>query len=53
MTSRERILAALNHHEPHRVPIDLSGHRPSAIIEDKDSYVGELHDSWMLEFLDE
>jgi uroporphyrinogen decarboxylase len=31
MTSRERILAALNHHEPDRVPIDLSGHRSSGI----------------------
>ncbi len=31
MTSRERVLAALNHHEPDRVPIDLSGHRSSGI----------------------
>lgn len=31
MTSRERILAALNHHEPDRVPIDFSGHRSSGI----------------------
>jgi uroporphyrinogen decarboxylase len=31
MTSRQRVLAALNHHEPDRVPIDLSGHRSSGI----------------------
>ena len=31
MTARERILAALNHREPDRVPIDLSGHRSSGI----------------------
>lgn len=31
MTSRERVLAALNHQEPDRVPIDLSGHRSSGI----------------------
>jgi uroporphyrinogen decarboxylase len=32
MTSRERIRAALNHIEPDRVPIDLSGHRSSGIM---------------------
>ncbi len=31
MTSRERVLAALNHREPDRFPIDLSGHRSSGI----------------------
>lgn len=31
MTSRERVLAALNHTEPDRVPIDFSGHRSSGI----------------------
>ncbi len=31
MTSRERILAALNHREPDRVPVDLSGYRSSGI----------------------
>lgn len=31
MTSRERILAALHHQQPDRVPIDLSGHRSSGI----------------------
>jgi len=31
MTSRERILTALNHREPDRVPIDFSGHRSSGI----------------------
>jgi len=31
MTSRERILAALDHREPDRVPVDLSGHRSSGI----------------------
>ena len=31
MTPRERVLAALNHQGPDRVPIDLSGHRSSGI----------------------
>jgi uroporphyrinogen decarboxylase len=31
MTPRERVLAALNHESPDRVPIDLSGHRSSGI----------------------
>ena len=31
MTSRERVLTALDHKEPDRVPIDLSGHRSSGI----------------------
>jgi uroporphyrinogen decarboxylase len=31
VTSRERVLAALAHHETDRVPIDLSGHRSSGI----------------------
>ncbi|MBI5684046.1 MAG: methyltransferase [Verrucomicrobia bacterium] len=31
MTSRERVLSALNHREPDRVPLDLSGHRSSGI----------------------
>ena len=31
MTSRERILTALSHHEPDRVPVDLSGYRSSGI----------------------
>jgi uroporphyrinogen decarboxylase len=31
MTSRERVLAALNHQQPDRVPIDLSGYRSSGI----------------------
>ena len=31
MTSRERVLSALNHQESDRVPIDLSGHRSSGI----------------------
>jgi uroporphyrinogen decarboxylase len=31
MNARERILTALNHQEPDRVPIDLSGHRSSGI----------------------
>ncbi len=32
MTSRERVLAALNHREADRVPIDFSGHRSSGIM---------------------
>ncbi len=31
MTSRERVLTALNHRTPDRIPIDLSGHRSSGI----------------------
>jgi uroporphyrinogen decarboxylase len=31
MTSRERVLEALNHREPDRVPVDFSGHRSSGI----------------------
>ncbi|MCX6908943.1 MAG: methyltransferase [Verrucomicrobia bacterium] len=31
MTSRERVLSALNHREPDCVPLDLSGHRSSGI----------------------
>jgi len=31
MTSRERILTALNHREPDRVPVDLGAHRSSGI----------------------
>jgi uroporphyrinogen decarboxylase len=31
MTSRERVVAALNHRQPDRVPVDLSGHRSSGI----------------------
>ncbi len=31
MNSRERVMAALNHREPDRVPIDCSGHRSSGI----------------------
>ena len=31
MTSRERVLAALNHREPDKTPVDLSGHRSSGI----------------------
>ena len=31
MTSRERVLAALNHQQPDRVPVDFGGHRSSGI----------------------
>lgn len=31
MTSRERVLTALNHRTPDRVPLDFSGHRSSGI----------------------
>jgi len=31
MNSRERVLAALNHREPDRVPVDFGGHRSSGI----------------------
>ena len=31
MNSRERVLAALCHEEPDRVPMDFSGHRSSGI----------------------
>ncbi len=32
LTSRERVLMAVNHQEPDRVPIDLGGHRSSGIM---------------------
>jgi uroporphyrinogen decarboxylase len=32
MTSRERVWATLNHAEPDRIPIDLSGHRSSGMM---------------------
>ena len=31
MTSRERVLTALEHREPDRIPVDLSGHRSSGM----------------------
>ncbi|HHY58260.1 MAG TPA: methyltransferase [Chloroflexi bacterium] len=31
-TSRERVMAAVNHREPDRTPIDLGGHRSSGIM---------------------
>ena len=31
MNSRERVLAAINHQEPDRVPVDFGGHRSSGI----------------------
>ena len=31
MTSRQRVLASLNHNPPDRIPIDFSGHRSSGI----------------------
>ena len=31
MNSRQRVLSALNHREPDRVPVDFSGHRSSGI----------------------
>ncbi len=31
MTSQERVLAALNHVEPDRIPMDLGGHHSSGI----------------------
>ena len=31
MTSRERVLSALNHQQPDRVPLDFGGHRSSGI----------------------
>src|SRR3972149_268541 len=31
MTSRERVLAALNHRQPDRVPVDFGAHRSSGI----------------------
>ncbi len=31
MTSRERVLASLDHHQPDRVPVDFSSHRSSGI----------------------
>src|SRR5512141_2449448 len=32
MTPRQRVLTALRHQEPDRIPVDLSGHRSSGIM---------------------
>jgi len=32
MTHRQRVLAALNHHEPDRVPVDLGATRSTSIV---------------------
>jgi uroporphyrinogen decarboxylase len=32
LTSRERVLAAINHKEPDRVAVDFGGHRSSGIM---------------------
>jgi hypothetical protein len=32
MTSRQRVLSAINHVQPDRVPIDFGGHRSSGIM---------------------
>jgi len=32
MTSQERVLKAINHQEPDRIPLDLNGHRSSGIM---------------------
>lgn len=32
MTSRQRVIAAINHEQPDRVPIDFGGHRSSGIM---------------------
>jgi uroporphyrinogen decarboxylase len=32
MTSRDRVLRALNHQEPDRVPLDLGGTHDSSIV---------------------
>jgi uroporphyrinogen decarboxylase len=32
LTSRERVMMAVNHREPDRIPIDLGGHRSSGIM---------------------
>ncbi len=32
MTSKERVMAALEHREPDKVPVDFSGHRSSGIM---------------------
>ena len=31
-TSRERVMQAVSHQQPDRVPVDLSGHRSSGIM---------------------
>ena len=32
MTSRERVMAALSHRQPDRVPVDLGGTRNSSMV---------------------
>ncbi len=34
MTSRERVMAALNHEEPDRVPMDLGGSLATTLVSD-------------------
>ncbi len=51
-TPRERVLAALNHEEPDRVPIDFAGTGASSIVIDaydrlKD-YLGLQHETVMM-----
>lgn len=49
MTSRERVLAALNHEQPDRVPIDLGGTTASTIVvdayENLKKYIGLKHEN--------
>lgn len=60
MTSRERVLAAINHEEPDRVPIDLGGFNASTILAtayakllaylgiDKPVRIGDTMQFWVL-----
>ena len=32
MNSRERVISALNHHQPDKIPIDFGGHQSSGIM---------------------
>jgi len=46
LTSRERVMAAVDHREPDRVPIDLGGHRSSGIMA---IAYAKLKETWALD----
>ncbi len=55
MNSRERLLTALNHREPDRVPIDLGGTPTSTILikayENLKSYLGNEGETRLLSYI--
>ena len=55
MNSRERLLSALNHREPNRVPIDLGGTPTSTIsikaYENLKSYLGNKEETRLMSYI--